>query len=72
MSINSLSTNGNKTIFEAQFKEMRKEKEKKIKELKGHFAKLEKGLVDAKKMSEEKYKKNAAYIIENEVICYMI
>jgi hypothetical protein len=46
---------------------IKKDKEKKIKERRSNLSKLQKGLAEAKKMYEEKLKKNKQFQQENEV-----
>jgi hypothetical protein len=57
-------------IVPPEISKIRKEKEKKLKELKQNYLKLEKTLNDSKKQYEEMKKKNNIYINENEVIIY--
>jgi hypothetical protein len=46
---------------------LKKDKEKKIKERRSNLSKLQKGIAEAKKIYEEKFKKNKLYQQENEV-----
>lgn len=48
-------------------KEHVKDREKKMKDLKSQLSRMEKTLVEAKKLYEEKKKKNDAYVLENGV-----
>ena len=49
---------------------MKKDKEKKIKERRNNLSQLQKGIAEAKKIYEEKSKKNTQYQQENEVRLY--
>jgi hypothetical protein len=46
---------------------LKKEKEKRIKERKNNLVKLTRDLIEAKKIFEEKNKKNLIYVAENQV-----
>jgi len=49
-----------------------KEKDRRVKELKVQLSKMEKSLSAAKKIFDEKTKKNESYIKENDVINFLI
>jgi hypothetical protein len=62
----------NNPTIKSNYEFFKKEKEKRIKERKNNLSKLTKDLAEAKKIYEEKNKKNLSYFNENIVKQYNI